>query len=199
MALLRRMLQRVHARRLRARGFRRATSAARPRSNSASWRFRSSPCSPRSSKRPTSSSPDRSSTPRCRTPPRFIRTGQVQARRLRPAREFRPSDLRRALRPLRLHQAAGSTSTTVTRQVHRHRAITSPLATTCNRRPAATGRYRRRTTPGDGSDIILVRVYYKWPTLVNLGGFNLAEHRSQLAPAGLGPRVPQRAVRRFVR
>lgn len=27
--------------------------------------------------------------------------------------------------------------------------------------------------PGGGSAIVLVRVFYRWPTLVNLGGFNL--------------------------
>jgi len=30
-------------------------------------------------------------------------------------------------------------------------------------------------TPGGGGDVILVRVYYKWPTIINLGGFNLAD------------------------
>jgi Flp pilus assembly protein TadG len=29
-------------------------------------------------------------------------------------------------------------------------------------------------TPGVGSDVVLVQAYYKWPTLVNLPGFNLA-------------------------
>jgi hypothetical protein len=29
-------------------------------------------------------------------------------------------------------------------------------------------------TPGAGSSTVLVQVYYKWPTLVNLPGFNLA-------------------------
>jgi Flp pilus assembly pilin Flp len=28
-------------------------------------------------------------------------------------------------------------------------------------------------SPGTGSSIILVRVYYKWPTFINLGGFTL--------------------------
>ena len=29
-------------------------------------------------------------------------------------------------------------------------------------------------TPGVGSEVVLVRAYYKWPTIVNLPGFNLA-------------------------
>jgi Flp pilus assembly protein TadG len=29
-------------------------------------------------------------------------------------------------------------------------------------------------SPGMGSEIVLVQAYYKWPTLVNIGGFNLA-------------------------
>lgn len=28
--------------------------------------------------------------------------------------------------------------------------------------------------PGDGSDIVLVQAYYKWPTIVNFVGFNLS-------------------------
>ncbi len=29
-------------------------------------------------------------------------------------------------------------------------------------------------TPGDGSEIVAVRVYYKWPTMLDLMGFNLS-------------------------
>jgi Flp pilus assembly protein TadG len=29
-------------------------------------------------------------------------------------------------------------------------------------------------SPGTGSEIVLVQAHYKWPTLVNIGGFNLA-------------------------
>lgn len=30
-------------------------------------------------------------------------------------------------------------------------------------------------TPGHGSSVVMVRVYYKWPTMFNFGGFNMAD------------------------
>jgi len=31
-------------------------------------------------------------------------------------------------------------------------------------------------TPGNASEIVRVRAYYKWPTIINFLGFNLATH-----------------------
>lgn len=52
--------------------------------------------------------------------------------------------------------------------------IVSPLPTTCT--PASCNwAIPEQYTPGSGASTILVRVYYKWPTIVNLGGFNLQD------------------------
>ena len=51
--------------------------------------------------------------------------------------------------------------------------LTSPLATNCNP-TSCDWAMPEAYAAGKGSDVILVRVYYKWPTIVNLGGFNLA-------------------------
>jgi Flp pilus assembly protein TadG len=51
-------------------------------------------------------------------------------------------------------------------------ATTSVLSPTCN--PTTCDWVISEVyNPGAGSDIILVRVYYKWPTLLTLGGFTL--------------------------
>jgi Flp pilus assembly protein TadG len=63
--------------------------------------------------------------------------------------------------------------TTVTSKKFADAAITSPLATTCDPTSCDWAIPEAYET-GNGTDIILVRVYYKWPTLVNLGGFNLS-------------------------
>jgi Flp pilus assembly protein TadG len=50
--------------------------------------------------------------------------------------------------------------------------VTSPLPTNCT--PSSCyWAIPEVYTPGTGSDIILVRVYYKWPTILTLGGFTL--------------------------
>lgn len=51
--------------------------------------------------------------------------------------------------------------------------ITSPLPTTCNP-TTCDWAIPEAFAAGGASDVILVRVYYKWPTIVNLGGFNLS-------------------------
>ena len=51
--------------------------------------------------------------------------------------------------------------------------VTSPLPTTCTV-TLCDWALPEVYSSGVGSSVVLVRVYYKWPTLLNLGGFNLA-------------------------
>jgi Flp pilus assembly protein TadG len=51
--------------------------------------------------------------------------------------------------------------------------VTSPLPTTCTVTLCEWAQPEVYSS-GNGSSVMLVRVYYKWPTLVALGGFNLA-------------------------
>jgi Flp pilus assembly protein TadG len=51
--------------------------------------------------------------------------------------------------------------------------VTSPLPTTCTV-TLCDWAVPEVYSSGGNSSVILVRVYYKWPTIINLGGFNLA-------------------------
>lgn len=50
--------------------------------------------------------------------------------------------------------------------------ITSPLPANCTPTSCAWT-IPEDFKPGTGSSIVLVRVYYQWPTILNVGGFNL--------------------------
>ena len=52
-------------------------------------------------------------------------------------------------------------------------AATSPVEADCPRR-TATGRCRKNSIAGAGSNIVLVQAYYKWPIIFSFGGFGLA-------------------------
>jgi Flp pilus assembly protein TadG len=98
---------------------------------------------------------------------RFIRTGQVQDYNLADFNAeicrglyglFDCSKLRINIEPVTSFSSA---------------TITSVLPTTCT--PSACDwALAEKFDPGGKSEVILVRVYYKWPTIVNLGGFNLS-------------------------
>jgi Flp pilus assembly protein TadG len=100
---------------------------------------------------------------------RYIRTGQAQA-----VSGFNISNFRTAIcdelyglfdcSKLRINIQPVTNFSSAT--------VTSPLPTTCTT-TSCDWAIPEVYTPGNGSDIILVRVYYKWPTILTLGGFTL--------------------------
>jgi Flp pilus assembly protein TadG len=55
-------------------------------------------------------------------------------------------------------------------------AVVNPIDPTCTDPDDPSGCWQivESYNPGAGSSIVLVQAYYKWPVIVNFGGFNLA-------------------------
>lgn len=52
--------------------------------------------------------------------------------------------------------------------------VTTPVQTSANCTTTCAWTLQEAFTPGVGGDVVLMQVYYKWRTLMNLPGFNIA-------------------------
>jgi Flp pilus assembly protein TadG len=109
---------------------------------------------------------------------RKVRTGEASAYTLAQFRTeicnglfnlFRCSDLKIVVKPLTTFSTYGA------------QVITQPIVPNCT--PAVGNNWCWQVTetyqPGATSSIELVQVFYKWPTIINFGGFNLQNQTDQ--------------------